>query len=118
MNFIIARFQRSALETRCVITAIEHNSWTRKKIVTFLLILITIMVVLEIWSVNRLANFGSEINKLDRIKVELKIENQLLRNQISSNSSLNETEKYASLLGFEKTKQIDHLGDQGLALNH
>lgn len=101
-----------------LIAAIEHNSWTRKKIIVFLLLIITVVVVLEIWAVNRLANFGTEINKLDRIKAELKIENQVLKNQISTNSSLSDAQKYATVLGFEKTKKIEHLEDQGLALNH
>ncbi len=101
-----------------LIYKIEHSSWTRKKILIFLGILIVMVVVLEIWSINRLATYGEQINKLDRIKASLKVENQVLANQIAQKSSLSSIEKYTIYLGFEKAKNIEVVKDSGLALNH
>lgn len=101
-----------------VIAHLENNAWTRKKILIFLGLILLIVAVLEIWSVNRLATFGEQINKLERSKAALKLENKLLENEIAKYSSLSEAQKYAPHLGFENTKKVEYLTDFGLALNH
>lgn len=101
-----------------IIAQIETNAWTRKKILMFFGLILLIVAVLEIWSVNRLATYGEQINRLERSKAALKLENKLLEYEIAKNSSLSESEKYAPYLGFDTTHQVEYLNDFGLALNH
>lgn len=101
-----------------VIAQIENNAWTRKKILMFFGLILLIVAVLEIWSVNRLATFGEQINELERSKAALKLENKLLENEIAKHSSLSEAQKYVPHLGFQTTMKVEYLSDFGLALNH
>lgn len=80
-------------------------------------LIILIVAVLEIWSVNRMATYGAEITKLEHSKSVLKLENQLLENEIAQRSSLTNIERYRIYLGFEKVKKIEQVKDFGLALN-
>ncbi len=88
-----------------------------KKIVIFLVVLMVFAAVLEIWVVNRLATFGSQINKLEKNKSALTLQNQILKNQIAQDSSLKVIETKARVLGFEPIKNIQYIKDSGLALN-
>ncbi len=52
----------------------------RKKILIVVCLIVIPVVVLEIWSVNRLATYGVQISELERSKDRLKLENQILEN--------------------------------------
>lgn len=80
----------------------------KKTIVTIILVIIAV-VVLEIWSVNRLASFGHQISKLEQTKLDLILENQVLENQIAKESSLQEAETKANYLGFSKVKNVEYI---------
>jgi hypothetical protein len=88
----------------------------KKRIFLIIFILIIPAVVLEIWSVNRLATLGSKINTLEQTKAALTLENQVLENQIAQKSSLAEIEDSSKQLGFQKIKSVTYLGPDNLAL--
>lgn len=89
-----------------------------KKQIFFLFGIIIIMVtILEIWAVNRLATFGDQISKTNEAKNALKLENQLLENQIAQQSSLLQAANTAQALGFENIKNIQYINSKNLALN-
>lgn len=73
-------------------------------------------VILEIWSVNRLASFGEQIDKLEKAQADLRLKNQILKNEIAQKTSLAQSEKYALTLGFEQAK-TQYLQNPSLALN-
>lgn len=81
----------------------------RKKFVITLFGLLIPFVVAEIWSFNRLSTLGEQINKLEKTKQALILENQILENEISKYSSLKEVSKKATLFGFEKPASIEFL---------
>jgi hypothetical protein len=87
------------------------------KIALVTVLLIIPAVLLEIWSVNRLATLGSKIDSLENTKSQLILENQVLQNQISNQQSLDQVEQKSKELGFQKIKSVTFLGPQNLASN-
>ncbi len=74
-------------------------------------------VLLEIWSVNRLSTLGVEINKMENTAAALKLENQVLENEIAKRSALSQIGKNAQALGFVKVKTRTQIQSPYLALN-
>lgn len=89
----------------------------RKKILIVVSLVIIPVVVLEIWSVNRLATYGVQISELERSKDRLKLENQILENKIAEKSSLLIIEAMAKKYGYSKAQNVEYLKLSGLALN-
>jgi hypothetical protein len=96
----------------------KFNTGIKKRYLIFGILIILPLVLLEIWSVNRLATLGVEINKLENSAASLSLENQVLQNEIAKRSALSQVEAESKLLGFEKVKTIQAVGPAGLALNH
>ncbi len=96
----------------------KFNTGIQKKYLIFGILIILPLVLLEIWSVNRLATLGVEINKLENTSSALKLENQVLENEIAKRSSLQQIETASKQLGFQKVKSTVQLEPMGLALNH
>jgi hypothetical protein len=82
----------------------------RRKIFTVCLIVLFFSILLEIWSLNRLSNFGEQISNLERTKRQLTLDNQLLQDRISQKASLQKIEKVAKLAGFTDPKSIQYIG--------
>ena len=96
----------------------RFNTGIQKKYLLFAVLIILPLVLLEIWSVNRLATLGTEINKLENTSSALKLENQVLENGIAKRSSLQQVEAESIKLGFQKVRNTVSLEPIGLALNH
>ena|SRR5258708_23110914 len=101
-----------------MIKKIEFRKIPKKKIVLSTMAGILVLVILEIWALNRLATYGEQILKFEKASNELKLENQILQNQIAQKSSLNKVEDQSFSLGFRPIHHIEYLGSSDVALNH
>ena len=108
---------RDLKKTMNLLNNIEYNSWFRKKLLMFFSLIIGLVTIMEIWAVNRLATFGSEISKLEAAKASLQMENIILENQIAEKASLKQIEESSKKFGFVKTNKIEYLQQSGIALN-
>lgn len=93
-----------------------EQSDLKKRILLIIFILIIPAMLLEIWSVNRLATLGSKISSLEQAKVSLTLDNQVLEDEIAKKASLNQIENESQQLGFQKIKSVTYLGTENLAL--
>jgi cell division protein FtsL len=96
----------------------RFNTGIQKKYIIFAILICLPLVILEIWSVNRLATLGVQISSLENTASALRLENQVLSDQIAKRSSISQIESEAQLLGFAKVKSIGSVRPDGLALNH
>ena len=94
------------------------NFHINKKLIGLSLLIILPLVVLEIWSINRLATLGVDINKMNATASSLKLENQVLQNQIAKRSSLETIDNNAKALGFQNIKSVQKVTASNLALGH
>lgn len=94
---------------------LEIVSSVKRKIYIVSAILILMAVVVEIWTVNRLATLGQQLSSLDQAKASLTLENQVLENKIAQDSSLQKIESESKDLGLQPTKNIQYLKPSNLA---
>ena len=80
-----------------------------RKIIISVALFILVIIIIEIWVVNRLSTFGEQILQLERTKASLQLENKILKNQISEKGALKEVRKKAEDLGFEVSKNIEYI---------
>lgn len=95
----------------------KFNTGVQKKHLIFAILIVLPLVILEIWSVNRLSTLGVEIRKLEQTKTALDLENKVLGNEIAKRSSLQRIEQAGKLLGFEKVKSMQKVEPMDLASN-
>lgn len=100
-----------------ILKKFETDSILRKKIIILPILIILLVSVLEIWVVNRLSTYGDQISQLQQREASLRMENQLLENEIAEKSSLIQVDKASKSLGFEKVKKFEYVSDLNLALN-
>lgn len=81
----------------------------KRKIGLFLSLILIPVIILEIWSLNRLSTYGEQISSLENTKSALKLENQILQNEIARKSSLRLMESASKLYGFKNVSKIEYL---------
>lgn len=94
----------------------DARIWSRKLVIAAIALVLP-FVLLEIWSINRLVTLGVQISTLENTKAALRLENQVLENEIAQKSSLATIESKAKLLGFDKINHLQVVQTPNLALN-
>lgn len=69
------------------------------------------VIVLEIWSLNRLSTYGEQISSLEKTKASLKLDNQILENEIAQKSSLRIMENISKSYGFKNISKVEYVKD-------
>lgn len=85
----------------------KKNNYT-KYIVIILASLFTLTIG-EIWASNNVVAFGEKYEKLFALEKNLKMENQIIENEIAKNSSLNVIATKAADLGFSTAQSIQYI---------
>lgn len=67
------------------------------------------LVLVEIWASNTVIAYGEKYEKLSVMEKNLKMENQILQNEIARNSSLNVIATRSSELGFLSPQSIEYI---------
>lgn len=80
----------------------------RRAIISLSFILI-LVILLEVWAVNRLSTYGEQLSQIDASISQFKLENSILEGEIAARSSLNKIEKIARNLGFEPPSKIQFI---------
>lgn len=93
---------------------------SRRRVVGLGVFGLVIMVVLQIWAMNRLAVLGEKITQIEENKATLVMENQLLENRVASKASLQYIQKVADNLGFNSgtNSRLKTVLPQELASSH
>lgn len=67
------------------------------------------LIVLEIWVQNNLVLYGEKFDRISQIETVLKIENQILENEIATLSSLQNLASKSAELGFSRAEKIQYI---------
>jgi len=62
-----------------------------------------------IWTNNTVISYGEKYEKLESLEKGLKMENQILKNEIAKNASLMAIASKSSELGFSQTSSIQYI---------
>ena len=86
----------------------EPISFPRKYIILTVICLIALIVV-EIWASNTAIAYGEKYEELSILEKKLKIQNQILENEIATNSSLKMIATKSAQLGFSNHQSIQYI---------
>ena len=90
---------------------IEQNpiSKSYKRFITPIAILLTTLIIAEIWVNNTLLSFGDKLQNMSVLENALTMENQILQNQVAKLTSLNNLASQSAKLGFSKPENIQYI---------
>lgn len=74
-----------------------------------------VILMIEILMINQYATYGTKVEQLYSLRDKLRLENQILANQIADKTSLDSLEQKAKSLGFSEINQVEYLKPQALA---
>ncbi len=80
-----------------------------KKYIILALVCLLSLTLVEIWASNTGVAFGEKYEKLSTLEKNLKIENQILENNIAENSSLKAVASKSAELGFSHLESIQYI---------
>lgn len=110
------RFQNSKSRVMNILFKLKNIGLNKRKFFALLLLTFFLVVVLEIWSSNRLASYGEQLAVLQKDILNLKLQNQMLSNEVAVKSSLSQIDDVSGKLGFNKIKSIEYLKIDNLSL--
>ena len=88
---------------------VEEKRKFSKKYAFFIGFSLIFLIVLEIWVENNLVLYGEKIERMSQMETVLKIENQILENEIATQSSLQNLASKSAELGFSKPEKIQYI---------
>ncbi len=87
----------------------EEKKKVNKKFVALAVLNLIILTLIEIWASNTVVAFGEKFDKLITVEKSLKMENQVLENEIAQNSSLKSIASKSAALGFYPVSSIQYI---------
>lgn len=80
-----------------------------KKYILLIVVSLLTLVVVQIWTNNTAVTFGEKFNQLSKLQDTLKMENQMLENEIARESSLEVVASKSAELGFFRAESIKYI---------
>lgn len=87
----------------------DENSNTSKKYIALIVISIFTLIVLEIWVQNSMILYGEKFEKMSELEKVLRMENQILENEIAKEGSLQNVASQSAELGFTKPENVQYI---------
>ena len=83
--------------------------WFSKKFIFFAAFGIFVLIIVEVWASNTVVAYGEKFENISLLQRSLSMENQILENEIASQSSLTNIASQSALLGFSKTERLEYI---------
>ena len=87
----------------------EINQKFPKKYIFLITASLLTLIIVQIWTNNTSVTFGEKFEQLSKLAQILKMENQILRNEIARESSLEVVASKSAKLGFSKAESIQYI---------
>ena len=87
----------------------ENKKKFPRKYIIFVSVGLFILTIIEIWASNTVSAYGEKYEKLAILEKNLKMENQILENNIAKESSLSSIASKSAQLGFSSYESIQYI---------
>ena len=87
----------------------EKFNFKARKFVVAAGVLILALVIVEIWVIHTLSGYGQKARKIEELQKNLELENEILENEISEQSSLNKIASSSASYGLDKPKKVRYI---------
>lgn len=84
-------------------------SWHQKRIIISVILVLTLLIIPEIWISHSLATYGDKLKDIENLQSSLSLENQVLENEVSSLSAINKIASSSGALGLIAPKDIQYI---------
>lgn len=100
---------KARIKLSLVSRKLENKKKFPKKYIILTVIGLFSLILIEIWVSNTVIAYGEKYEKLSDLEKNLKMENQILENEISNNSSLKVISSKSAELGFYQSTGIQYI---------
>ena len=80
-----------------------------KKYIILVICSLFTLILIAIWTSNNVVAFGEKFDRLTALEKNLRMENQILENEISKEASLANIASESAALGFSQTVSIQYI---------
>ena len=87
----------------------ENKNKFPKKYIILSILGLFMLTIIEIWASNTAVAFGESFEKLSLSEKNLKMENQILKNEIAKKTSLSNIASRSAELGFSVSQSIQYI---------
>lgn len=87
----------------------EPRKGFAKKYVSFIIISLFVLMLIEVWASNSVVTYGEKFEKLLMLEKSLNQENRFLENQIAAKGSINNIASKSAELGFFQPESIQYI---------
>lgn len=96
-----------------IIRKFEQNTEEKRKIsgkiILPVIFVFVFLLIVEIWVNNTLVTYGDKLQNISNLEKTLKMENQILQTEVSSQASLNDIASESAKLGFSLPENIEYI---------
>ena len=87
----------------------KPNYTLSKKLTFFIGICMVFLIIAEIWINNSLITYGVKMEKISVLEKNLRMENQILQNEIAKKTSLVNVATESAKLGFSSSEKVEYI---------
>lgn len=87
----------------------ENKSKLPKNYIVITIASLFTLILIQIWTSNAVIVYGERYEKLQALEKNLRMENQILENEIAKDSSLNVVASKSAELGFYNNQSIQYI---------
>lgn len=80
-----------------------------KKLAAYIAVCLLVLTLVQIWVSNTVVSYGEKFEELSLLEQTLKMENQILENEIAKRTSLTNLATKSAELGFYKLESIQYI---------
>ena len=82
---------------------------TIKRLISFVVIFLGVLLVLQIWVSHQVASFGQDFKKIEEVEERLRFKNKLLELEINKRKALQAIASSGAELGFSAPKDVQYI---------
>ena len=87
----------------------QSNKKASKKFIVPLGAILIVLIIVEIWVNNTLFSYGGKLQNISTLETALKMENQIIENDVAKHTSLTDVASESAKLGFSKVDNIQYI---------
>lgn len=80
-----------------------------RKFIFLVSVSLFILVLFEVWASNTVVTFGAKLERVSALAQSLRMENQILENEIAKRASLANIASESAMLGFSQTEGLQYI---------
>lgn len=87
----------------------QKTGFGKQRHIILISVLVLTLIVFEIWTTHNLSKFSNKFGDIARLEESLRLENQVLKNELAQKNSLTNIASQSAGAGFSKPTNIEYI---------